>query len=119
MMHLFGGAIWIGGLAGLLVAVELLLGLAVLFAAPFLHGSARNQAFQAQPSVYQSAPAGSLPKIPPKQASASTWIEGMAETIAVAAIMIAGYRFSGRLAKRRVGTVVAPASGEPDDLIGV
>jgi putative copper export protein len=101
------------------VAVELLLGLTVLLAAPFLHGSARNQAFQAQPSVYQSAPAGSLPKIPPKQASASTWIEGTAETIAVAAVMIAGYRVSGRLAKRRVGTAITPASEEPDDLIGV
>lgn len=101
------------------VAIELLLGLTVLFAAPFLHGSARNQAYQAQPSVYQGAPADSLPKIPAKQASAATWIEGTAETIAVAAIMIAGYRVSGGLAKRRVRIAVAPASEEPDDLIEV
>ena len=85
-----------------LVAVELLLGLTVLFAAPFLHGSARNQAYQAQPSVYDGAPAGALPKLPAKQASASTWVLGTVETLAVAGVMIAGYRASGRLARRRV-----------------
>ena len=75
-----------------LVAVELLLGLTVLFVAPFRHGSARNQAYQAQPSVYQGAAADSLPKLPAKQASASTWLEGTGETIAVGAVMIAAYR---------------------------
>lgn len=84
------------------LAAELLLGLTVLFVAPFLHGSARNQAYQAQPSVYRAAPAGDLPKLPAKSASAATWIEGTAETLAVAAVMIAGYRVSGRLARRRV-----------------
>jgi putative copper export protein len=101
------------------VAVELLLIMAVLFVAPFLAGSARNQAYQAQPSVYKSAPAGKLPKIPGKESSASTWIEGTAETIAIAAIMIAGYRVSGRLARRRALAAVTPPNEEPDDLIGV
>jgi uncharacterized membrane protein len=101
------------------VAVELLLVMTVLFVAPFLAGSARNQAYQAQPSVYQSAPAGKLPKIPGKESSASTWIEGTAETIAVAAVMIAGYRVSGRLAERRSLAAVIPSNEEPDDLIGV
>ena len=96
-----------------LVAVELLLGMTVLFVAPFLHGSARNQAYQAQPSVYKSAAADSLPKLPAKQASASTWLEGTGETIAVAAVMIAAYRVSGRLANRRAMTAVTPSAEEP------
>jgi putative copper export protein len=95
-----------------LVAVELLLGLTVLFVAPFLHGSARNQAYQAQPSVYRSAAADSLPKLPAKQASASTWLEGTGETIAVAAVMIAAYRVSGRLVKRRAPTAGTPSAAE-------
>jgi uncharacterized membrane protein len=85
----------------LLIAAELLLGMTVLFVAPFLAGSARNEAYQAQPSVYASAPADALPKLAPKQASVSTWALGTAETIAVAGIMIGGYRVSGRLARRR------------------
>ncbi|MGH3167749.1 MAG: copper resistance D family protein, partial [Trebonia sp.] len=85
------------------VAVELLLGLTVLFVALFLHGSARDEAYQAQPSVYRSAPADALPKLLAKQSSAATWIEGTAETTARAAIMIAGYRVSGRRARRREG----------------
>ena len=95
------------------VAVELLLGMTVLFVAPFLHGSARNQAYQAQPSVYRSAPAKSLPKLPAKQSSASTWAEGAAETIVIAGIMIAGYRVSGRLARRRALVAVMPATEGP------
>ncbi|MEY9931045.1 hypothetical protein ABH926_005692 [Catenulispora sp. GP43] len=35
--------------------------------------------------------------------SASTWVEGTAETAAVLAVTVAGYRFSGRLARRRAG----------------
>lgn len=101
------------------IAAELLLGMTVLFVAPFLHGSARSQAYQAQPSVYQSAPADALPKLPAKQSSAATWVEGTAESIAVAAMMIAGYRVSGRLARRRALAAAAPASDDPDDLIGV
>ena len=95
------------------VGAELLLGLTVLFVAPFLHGSARDQAYQAQPAVYQSAPAKELPKLPAKQASASTWVEGAAETLGVAAIMIGGYRVSGRLARRRTLAVASPAAEGP------
>jgi putative copper export protein len=101
------------------IAVELLLGMTVLFVAPFLHGSARNQAYQAQPSVYQSGPAKKLPKLPAKQASAATWAEGTAETIVIVGIMIAGYRVSGRLARRRVLAVMPAAEGpDPNDLAG-
>jgi len=84
-----------------LVAAELLLGLSVLFVAPFLHGSARNQAFQASAAARGASGQATLPKIAPKQVSASTWIEGTAETVAIVAVMIAGYRVSGRLARRR------------------
>lgn len=100
------------------VAIELLLGMTVLFVAPFLHGSARNQAYQAQPAVYQSAPADSLPKLPAKQAGVSTWAWGTGETIVIVAMMLAGYRVSGRLAKRRVLTAAMTAADNPDDLIG-
>jgi putative copper export protein len=101
------------------IAVELLLGLTVLFVAPFLHGSARNQAYQAQPSVYLGAPADSLAKLPAKQASASTWVLGTVETLAVAGIMVAGYRASGRLARRRVTAAAEPMTHDPDRLTGV
>jgi copper transport protein len=99
------------------IAAELLLGMTVLFVAPFLHGSARNEAYQAQLSVYRKGPADALPKLPAKQSSASTWIEGTAETIGVAAVMIVGYCVSGHLARRRVLASSAPA--DPEDLIGV
>lgn len=85
------------------VALEVLLGLSVLMVAPFLHGSARNQAFQAEAA--KVAPAGTkakdLPKAPPKVASTSTWVWGTTETIAVITIMATGYQISGRLARRR------------------
>jgi hypothetical protein len=77
-----------------------------------LAGLARNEAYQAQPAVYHSAPAGSLPKLPAKQASASTWAWGAGETAVVAAVMLAGYRASGRVARRRV-LAVAPAAVQP------
>jgi hypothetical protein len=83
-----------------------------------LHGSARNEAYQAQPAVYQSAPADSLPKLTAKQASGSTWAWGTGETVAVAAIMVAGYSFSGRLAKRRTLAAGLPGAEGPDDLVG-
>jgi putative copper export protein len=125
------------------VAVELLLGLTVLFVAPFLHGSARNQAFQANAAAHaaaatknpsaqnpsaknpsaknpsaqnpsaQNPSAKKLPKIPAKQVSASTWVLGTAETVAVIAVMVAGYQVSGRVARRRVQA--APPT--PDELI--
>ena len=85
------------------VAAEVLLGLTVLMVAPFLHGSARNQAFQAEAASV--APAGTkakdLPKAPPKVPSASTWVYGTTETVAVITMMAAGYTVSGRLARRR------------------
>ncbi|MFC8448784.1 CopD family protein [Kitasatospora sp. NPDC057223] len=95
----------------LVVAVEVVLALALLFVAPFLHGSARNQAFQAQ-AAEQSAtpiPAKKLPKLAAKQAEASTWIWGTAETVAVVVLMGAGYRLSGRLARRRPAAVTTAA----------
>ncbi|MER5865092.1 CopD family protein [Kitasatospora sp. NPDC002040] len=85
------------------VAVEVLLALALLFVAPFLHGSARNQAYQAKVAEQSATdiPAKKLPKLPAKQVGASTWAWGTAETVAVVAVMVGGYRFSGRLATRR------------------
>lgn len=98
------------------ITIELMLGMTVLFVAPFLHGSARNEAYQAQPSVYQSAPADSLPKLPAKQPGAATWAWGTGETAAVAALMIVGYRASGRLARRRAQAARATAASGLDDL---
>jgi putative copper export protein len=97
------------------VALEVLLGLGVLMVAPFLHGSARNQAFQADAA--KVAPAGTkaedLPKVPPKTASASTWAYGTAETVLVIAVMAGGYRVSGRLARRRAGASLSSGTPEP------
>lgn len=94
------------------VGTEVVLVLALLFVAPFLHGSARNQAYQADAAAHAAAPPANpgepakLPKLPQKEVSASTWIEGTAETAAVLAVTVAGYRFSGRLARRRAGRAV-------------
>jgi putative copper export protein len=94
------------------VALEAVLVLSVLMVAPFLHGSARDQAFQADAA--KTAPAGTttLPRIGAKEVSTSTWLYGTAETVAVIAIMAGGYRVSGRLARRR--TVSVPAEGHPE-----
>ncbi|MEY9871984.1 putative copper export protein [Streptacidiphilus sp. MAP12-33] len=86
------------------VAVEVALVLLVLFVAPFLHGSARNQAFQAEAARHATSATAPLPKLPPKQTTASTWAWGSVETAAVVGVMAAGYRCSGRLARRRVLT---------------
>jgi putative copper export protein len=83
------------------VATEVLVVLSLLFVAPFLHGSARNQAYQAAAARHTTIAVTKLPKLPPKEVSASTWIEGTLETVAVLAVTVAGYRFSGRLARRR------------------
>ncbi|WP_377271704.1 CopD family protein [Peterkaempfera sp. SMS 1(5)a] len=101
------------------VGVEVALALALLFVAPFLHGSARNQAFQADAAKHATtASVKDLPKLPAKQAHASTWILGTAETAAVIALMVAGYRVSGRLARRRTALVAAPsAPADPDALV--
>jgi len=84
------------------VALEALLGMTVVFVAPFLHGSARNQAFQAGAVRNATGDLAKLPKIPAKQVSASTWALGTFETLAVIAVMVGGYWLSGRLARRRV-----------------
>jgi hypothetical protein len=93
------------------VAAEVLLALLLLFVAPFLHGSARNQAFQADAAKHATAPIKKFPKPPTKEASASTWVEGTAETVAVPAIMIGSYRYSGRLTRCRAGSVADSSAG--------
>jgi putative copper export protein len=101
-----------------LIAVELLLGLTVLFVAPFLHGSARNEGFQDNTAAHATSATAPLPKIQAKDVSASTWVEGTAETAVVIAVMIGGYRVSGRLARSRTAVVTATSSRGPDDLVG-
>jgi putative copper export protein len=54
------------------VGLEVLLGLSVLFVAPFLHGSARNQAYQAGMAKHSAVVVKHLPKLAPKAAHAST-----------------------------------------------
>ncbi|MEV6843150.1 hypothetical protein [Actinoplanes sp. NPDC051411] len=97
------------------VALEVLLGLSVLMVAPFLHGSARNQAFQADAAKVAPAgtKAGDLPEAPPKTASASTRVYGPAETVLVVVVMAGGHRVSGRLARRRVGASHSSGTPEP------
>jgi putative copper export protein len=97
-----------------LVAAEVLLGMSVLMVAPFLHGSARNQAFQAQAAAEATTAITKLPKIPAKVVSASTWAWGAAETLVVIAIMIGGFVVSGRLARRKA---VAVPNADQDDLV--
>ena len=99
------------------VGVEVLLGLTVLFVAPFLHGSARNQAFQSDAAKHSAGALDHLPKLAPKVAHASTWAWGTAETLVVVAVMIAGYRVSERLARRRVTAAAAAAPSGPADLV--
>jgi putative copper export protein len=91
------------------LALEVLFALTVLMIAPFLHGSARNQAFQAD-AAQQLAPGAKLPKIAAKEVSASTWMWGTAETVIVIGLMAGGYRVSGRLAR---GQVAARGESEP------
>lgn len=102
------------------VAAELVLGLTVLFIAPFLHGSARNQAFQAEAAEHAASADAKLPKIAAKEVSAGTWIWGSAETVVVIAVMAAGYQASGRLARTRTSTAAATptSAGDPGDLVG-
>jgi putative copper export protein len=101
------------------IAVEVLLALSVLFVAPFLHGSARNQAYQADVAERSAVAiaADDLPKLDLKQADTSTWLLGTAETAAVVCVMIAGYRFSGRLARRRTAALPPVAIPDPGDLV--
>jgi uncharacterized membrane protein len=99
------------------IAVEMLLGLTVLMVAPFLHGSARNQAFQAGFAQHATSAAATPPKIADKQVSATTWAWGSAETVAVIAVMIGGYRVSGRLARSRSAAATAETAAGPGDLV--
>ncbi|MFC1413263.1 CopD family protein [Streptacidiphilus sp. N1-12] len=100
------------------VGTEVLLGLTVLFVAPFLHGSARNQAFQAGLAKHSAAVTDTLPKLAPKVAHASTWAWGTAETVLVIALMIVGYRISARLARRRGAAFTAAVTpADPGDLV--
>ncbi|MFC4033450.1 copper resistance D family protein [Streptomyces polygonati] len=99
------------------ITVEALLGMTVLFVAPFLHGSARNQAFQASAAKHSAVSLDDLPKIPAKEVSASTWVWGTSETLAVIAVMIVGYWASGVLARRRTAAATAVTTTDPGDLI--
>lgn len=99
------------------VVVELLLGMTVLFVAPFLHGSARNEAFQSNAAKHATSNA-ELPKISDKQVSGSTWVWGVGETVVVVALMVGSYRVSGRLARSRTAGAVPAAGTDPGDLVG-
>ena len=172
-MHLLGGAVWIGGLIGLLLlalpggitadrgafsakairrfsvvamtcvgaitvsglflywqhvdgpeqlfttmygrvlGVKLLIFGTLMVLAPFLHGSARNQAFQAEAAANAANAANAdakLPKIAAKEATTTTWLLGTGETALVVAIMVGGYRVSGKIAERRVQARTAVAA---------
>jgi copper transport protein len=99
------------------VAAEALLGLSVLFVAPFLHGSARNQAYVAGLAKNgQALDADNLPRLSTKAVTASTWAWGTLETVAVIAVVVACYILSGRIARRRAARAAAPATG-PGDLV--
>ncbi|MEU2619507.1 hypothetical protein ABZ642_15325 [Streptomyces sp. NPDC007157] len=80
----------------------------LLFVAPFLHGSARNQAFQADTAKHSATAISpeDLPRLSDKAVSASTWVLGSTETLVLIALMVGGYWYSGVLARRR--TVAAP-----------
>jgi copper transport protein len=106
------------GVKVLIFGTLLLLGVTVLFVAPFLHGSARNQAFQANAAAQATSATAKLPKIPAKQVTASTWAWGTPETVVVVAVMLAGYRVTGRLARSRTSAVTRAATLGPDDLVG-
>ncbi|MFF4895884.1 copper resistance D family protein [Streptomyces sp. NPDC001068] len=100
------------------VTVETLLGMALLFVAPFLHGSARNQAFQAETAKHSATviPQEDLPRIADKAAGLSTWVLGSTETLVLIALMIGGYWYSGVLARRRTAAV-AGHEPTPGDLV--
>ena len=87
----------------------MLLALAVLFVAPFLHGSARNQAFQADAAKHAATGSPTkLPKLPQKEVTASTWVVGHRRDRRGDGLTAGGYRFSGKLARRRVAQALPP-----------
>jgi putative copper export protein len=88
------------------VTAEVLLAASLLFVAPFLHGSARNQAFQADAAAQAASASAKLPRIPAKEVSGSTWAWGITETVAVIVVMAAGYYLSGRFARSRSAAAV-------------
>jgi putative copper export protein len=104
-----------------MVAIETLLGMTVVFVAPFLHGSARNQAFRADAAKHAGAGASldDLPKLPAKDVSASTWIWGTSETLLVIALMLLGYWASGALARRRAPAPRPAPATDSADLVGM
>lgn len=92
------------------VAVEAVLGVSILMVAPFLHGSARSQAFQAKAAA--AGVPGKLPKLPPKEVMTSTWMYGTVATVAVIGVMLVGFWLSNRIAQRRVAEAYpAPGAG--------
>jgi putative copper export protein len=93
------------------IAAEVVLGLSVLLIAPFLHGSARNQAFQAS-EAHHGVAESALTRIAPKVVSSSTWMFGTAETVLVLALMIGGYLYSGRIARARITAARVPAAAQ-------
>lgn len=101
------------------VAAEVVLAMAVVFVAPFLHGSARNQAFQAAAATHSAVPLDHLPKLPAKHVGASTWVWGTSETLLVLALMTGAYLVSGSLARRRTAAATPAAAPVtvPDDLV--
>ncbi|MEU3980463.1 CopD family protein [Streptomyces sp. NPDC026672] len=102
----------------MVVTVETLLGAALLFVAPFLHGSARNQAFQADVAKRSAVLPEELPKLAPKEVSASTWVWGTAETLVLVALLVMGYWYSGVLARRRAAAAGAGVTAsDPGDLV--
>ncbi|WP_308301990.1 CopD family protein [Frankia sp. AgKG'84/4] len=99
------------------VGVELLLVATVLFVAPFLHGSARDQAFQADAAKHATSATAPPPGLADKSASSATWILGTLETVAVIAVMAGGHRVSGRAAARRAAPAAKPDRPRDPDLV--
>ncbi len=60
-----------------------------------------RRAYQADVARHATAPLGTMPKLPTKEVTASTWMLGTFETLAVIAVMVLGYWISGRIARRR------------------
>ncbi|MCU1502268.1 MAG: copper resistance domain protein [Ilumatobacteraceae bacterium] len=101
----------------LVVGIEALLGASLLFVAPFLHGSARNQAFQADVAKHTTTTGTPLPRIAAKHVATGTWIWGILETVLIATVMLVGYRLSARRAHTHSNVDATPAPVRHSDLI--